>query len=177
MTEIGKKYADALLQRDTTIVIGGIEYNVPAPTYATLIRLSSYINEAELEEGDNINIAGLISLAKDESAAPYALATLILGAKECDLPHGEEKNSGWFKNTFKCRKKAKNSQETKFEHLSNYFLNEVAVSDIVTALNDILTNRLDLVFFYRGITILKGMNQTKQTKETSQIQSGDLSMP
>lgn len=183
MTNTGKKTAEAILQLDSKVTIGGVEYNIPAPTYGTLIRLSAYINETDiLISEDNVNVADLISLAKTESSAPEALAVLILGAKECDLPYFSDLEVeiteeieetkyilGFIPKRIKSLKNSKQLQKvesgTKLEYLSNKFKNEVAISEIVTTLTDIISNRLDLLFFYKGITYLKGVNQIKRTKE------------
>lgn len=152
MTEAGQKTANALLQQSTSIVIAGKEYFVPAPTYATLVRLSAYINDKDVSiDETNPQASDILALARDEATAPEVLAVLVLGAKECD---NKKRRFGLFK-----------YGKTKFEELAEYFSNEASVSDVTTAVVDILNNRLELGFFYRGITTLKETNQLKKTKE------------
>lgn len=168
MTKAGKKTVNTLLQRSESILIDGKEYMVPAPTYGTLVMLSGYINEADINlKEDIINVADILHLAKEEATAPEVLAILILGAKECDKrevisKEVTKKRFGIFPYKEICRVE---SDKTKFDILSDYFRYEVAISEIVTAINEILNNRMDLGFFYRGIATLKRMNLIKPTKE------------
>ncbi len=88
------KVANAILQKRSTVTLGGKQYKVANPTLATLIDASRYIAELpkfqikggkddEDEEGKNSNpLFTSIAIASDCSSVAKVFAVMVLGGKK-----------------------------------------------------------------------------------------------
>lgn len=161
MSSVQEKVADAILQKPSSIILGGREFFVPSPTYGTLIAVSAIIGKAPYskEIDDNTTVADTIARVSAESYAPEVLATLIMGAKKLN------ETDGLFKNFKKALKIDTNAE---YKRLVGFITNEVTVSEIDMALTSIFTSQMDLAFFLKTTHFLKGMSMTNPTKETNQ---------
>lgn len=160
MKTVENKVSEAINQFESTIIIDGREYEVPAPTYGTLYEIASILSNAPKasNEIEDKNIPIILSRAQNELYAPKVLATLILGSKRLHDIHYSNK-------CFKWLKWAKKRQYKEVDYLTDIFTHESRISEVIIAVADIINNRMDLAFFLQGTIFLKGLNSTKQTKE------------
>jgi hypothetical protein len=87
MEKVAKTAAEALLQENVTMQIGGVEYSIAPPSIATLARVSAIIAEMPAQTLDDDNVLSeSLRIAKDV-AKPVSLimAVLITGEKRPGL--------------------------------------------------------------------------------------------
>jgi len=78
--KIEEKASDTILQRNKSIMVGGIKYEVSPPSIATLIEVSGLVSQLPRVQSEGVNIIEeVIRTAKDCRVIGDILAVLILG--------------------------------------------------------------------------------------------------
>lgn len=154
METIESKVVDAILQREKSIVIRGKQFEVEAPTPATLMLVSELSATLPQLLGNGEDTEQIfhetLSKAKDCKALGKIAATLILGAKR--IRQNKKVRTGLF------------GWKSELDWLSDVLLEEVTMKE----LTDIVTARLidmRIADFFGLTTSLSATNILKPTKE------------
>ena len=155
---MSERTADAILQKDKTIVIAGKTYNVAPPCCATLIEVSKRIPDVPLVDvmGNMMNEA--LAAAKDSRAVFEQLAVLILGAKVVR----DDKPSGLFH---------RGRYKTKLERLTDDLMYELSPSE-ANALRDELLAMMEVQDFFALTASLQEISLIQRTRAAETTVSG-----
>lgn len=149
MKTIEEKVADTLLERTTTIELGGRKVTIQPPTTATLIMASEQISQLPTMDGENI-VGEVLSKAKDARAIGKAFAIMLIGAKR--VKACKKVRIGLFKRI------------SEVEWLTDYLLENLTIEELARLMSERLT-QMQLGDFFAITTSLSAANVIKPTKE------------
>ncbi|MCQ2257828.1 MAG: hypothetical protein MJZ41_07545 [Bacteroidaceae bacterium] len=148
---IERSVADAILQKETSVTIGGHTFKVAQPTPATLIMASALIAELPtFDVNSNHIIVDILAKAKDAEVIGKIVATFILGAKR--IKEKRTIKTGLFR------------KQNEIEWLSDYILDNLQCSEISQIINQRLLD-MQIYDFFALTTSLSIASITKPTKE------------
>lgn len=157
-----QRVADTILEETTQVTIAGEKYEMPPPSFATLILFSKYVGKMPKELLDDVNpIASLLQQADKMNDISNAVACLVLGAKKFKEKHIEPQKRNIFYNLFK-KKKNINSERTKGDVLAEKIQN-ADISEVYNVFIKLL-HFMKLQDFFQLTTSLIELNLTKRTK-------------
>ncbi len=169
---IEQHVAEAVLQKQMTVTIGGRDFEVARPTIATLYDLSAIVSElADVEIGetsDNMQniINATLQLAKYAPVQTEALAKLILGAKEngyVETKKATKKSS--LLGLIGIRKTiCETTKIDRFEELKTWLMYNGSPAEMQSAIVQILGTNAETPFFFQTTCFLKGTRMTAPTK-------------
>lgn len=158
MESLEKKVVDCILQRQETITIGNMEYQLAMPTPATLILISELVATMPIIDKDSNVLNEVLSKAKDLSVIGKIAATLILGAKRI-----KERNRIILKTGIFRRKRV-----LEYDYISEIILEEVTNASLMKLVTSRL-NSMQIGDFFVLTTSLSEANLLKRTKEVETV--------
>ena len=158
MESLEKKVVDCILQRQETITIGNMEYQLAMPTPATLILISELVATMPIIDKDSNVLNEVLSKAKDLSVIGKIAATLILGAKRI-----KERNHIMLKTGIFRRKRV-----LEYDYISEIILEEVTNASLMKLITSRL-NSMQIGDFFVLTTSLSEANLLKRTKEVETV--------
>lgn len=141
---IEQKVSDVILEKSSTIKIKDREFEVAAPTLATLIRISDLIStlpKVEMDKNDYISES--LKIAKDCSVISEIVATMIVGV---DTP------------------KARFYQKPIIEELSEFISKKCTIVELKELIVQLIL-MLEIPSFFAFTTSLIEINLIKRTRE------------
>lgn len=162
---IEQKVAEAILQKEVKINIGGKEYTAASPSTATLILVSEAVSLLPHTKLDPDNVVGdCLSIAKDCRALGDVAAILLVGAHHINdiirTPHTEEKRCLW--GLFKY-KRTVIREESKKKATARELLETLKPSELNALIAQLLQG-MELGDFFGLTTFLTEINLLRRTK-------------
>jgi hypothetical protein len=178
METIEKRVAGAILQEPSgKLTINGQTYEVAPPSIATLISVSSLVQELPKTDRDAGVLSEVLRTAKDSKVIGEIAATLILGAKRIRerrmvrvrIPAKRKWN--WRRLSFTDQTQ---KETTELQCLSETILDEVPPKELSELIGKRLID-MQVGDFFALTTSLSEIRMTKSTREVDPTAHGDSS--
>lgn len=134
-----RKVADTIHEVAVSVrLCGGEQYDVPAPTLATLVEVSALSSELSPSEGSEVTLQTMLHSAQDAAVYARMLSAFILGVRRDNAKAREE--------------------------LCYHLMERASVSEVIEAVQSILSSS-DIGGLFMLTTSLREMRLTKPTRE------------